>query len=450
MSGIVGIYDMEKGNVAEDFFFALNALQHRGEEGCGVHVEGKNGKRYTDRRRKQSANYAFGHTFPLMQMAEPYMAIGHTLYESSGDVQPGTSRLADRSLTLAMDGNLLGVDGYADRVIRDRLLHYLIEHNDDVSVASNVLMDEFRGRGSFNIVAVYKTPEIIRLIALRGRKGIKPMVYAEERNKLVIASESKVLAAIGMKSQDFEPGTVFDTAGTGSVASYHYRPINREPHMHCGFEWIYFADPTSIIEGFDVLEYRMGVGRKLAERCPYGVDFVCASPDSGRGVSMGFAQGLGAPYMDAAIIKNPGAKRTFQVEDPEERRMATWIKFHMNARVMKDKIIAIGDDSIVRGTVFRDGMLKKMRSLGAEKLYPVISCAPLRYPCYRDPTTTNFAAQGIEGSVEDVGKAVAKKIGADDVLYPTIKEMREFLPDDVCLACMDGKYPVDDKWLGKD
>lgn len=439
MSGIIGVFSKTDENVADDLFYALSALQHRGEEGCGVHIVGRKGD-YTERKKKQLVYYSFADMLPLFRMSDPRFGVGHTLYESSGDVQPGVSIKNGRKMTLAMDGNILGVDGYADRVLREMFLQYIIDSGDDTTVAARKIMDEFHGRGAFNMVAVYETGRKAKLIALRGPRGIKPMVYGEDEKKFVIASESKALDAIGMKPKDFEPGYVFDSENG-------FTEISTEPHMHCGFEWIYFADPTSLIEGFDVLGYRMGIGRKLAERCPYEIDIMVPSPDSGRGVSMGFAQRLNIPYMDAAIIKNPGAKRTFQVEDPEERKTALRTKFHMNSRVINGKRTGIGDDSIVRGGVIRDGMIAKMRAAGATKVYAVISCAPLRFPCYRDPTTTNFAAQGIDGSIEVVGKEVAKKIGADDVFYPTIEEMKQFLPGDVCLACMDGKYPIDDKWL---
>jgi amidophosphoribosyltransferase len=226
-----------------------------------------------------------------------------------------------------------------------------------------------------------------------------------------------------------------------------------QDHSHCFFEWIYFADPTSIIEKKSVYEVRKELGRILARRYVDrvgGIDFVMASPDSGRGVAIGFQQELSnllgkfIPYEEAAI-KNPGAKRTFQVEGEIERGLAASLKFFMNRDVVRGKKIAVGDDSIVRGTVFRDGMIRKLRRAGASEIYPVISCPPLVHACIKDPHGTGFAAHGFDGSLEEIGERVARKINADFVCYPSEKDMRTALGlEDICAACVNGCFPVNE------
>ena len=308
-------------------------------------------------------------------------------------------------------------------------------------------MDNLDGRGSYNLVAIVKdnqTEELV-LVGLRDPKGIKPLCIGNSGDTYIISSESKSLDGVGARLEgDVVPGEVILVGRNGLSR----QKLRDKKHAHCAFEWIYFADPTSTIEGKNVYAVRKALGKALAHKYPIDADVVIASPDSGRGVALGYAQASGKPF-EEAVIKNPGARRTFQVEDPEERRRAARSKFYISRDVIKDKKVILGDDSIVRGTVIRDGMINKLREYGARKIHLVISSPALCYPCFKDPRGKNYAAFGLKDMPsEEIGKLVAKKLGADSVSYPSIEIMEEIIGrKDLCKACMDGVYPVDEEYL---
>lgn len=451
MSGIFGVYSVEGDNVADELYLGTVALQHRGEEGCGISIDRREGF-YTPKEGKL-AYYFFRDKFNglngLRELA-PSAAIGHTLYESSGGLQPVEQWGENYMISLAMDGIMLGFGGKNDSVMRTLFSRYLDEKK-DFYAAGEKLMEKLKGKGSYCVVSLIQHYNEVNLVAFRDPKGIKPYCLGKKDDKYIVASESKALDGVEAEFiKDIEPGEMIVVSKEGLESKL----LVKDKHAHCFFEWIYFADPTSVIEGRDVLEVRKELGRRLARRYAnrVDVDLVMASPDSGRGVAIGFQQELCKiknkfiPYEEASV-KNPGAKRTFQVEDEEERKLAARVKFYMNKKVVKGKKVAVGDDSIVRGTVFKDGMIYKLNKAGAEKIYPIISCPALLHACIKDPKGTNFAAYGLEGTLEEIGEQVAEKLNADFVCYPTTEDMREAIGlDDLCEACINGIFPVDEKF----
>ncbi|MFH1326570.1 MAG: hypothetical protein ABIH59_00395 [archaeon] len=456
MSGVFGVYSVNGKNVADELLLGTVSLQHKGEEGCGISIPKKDGF-YTPKG-KQLAYYFFRDVtngLKGLREREPHTAIGHTLYENTGGLQPVEQWGENHMISLAMDGILLGFGGKNDSVLRTLFSRYLDETN-DFYLAIEILMKKLKGHGSYCVVALVRKGEEVNLVAFRGPKGIKPLCLGKKISgddvKYVVSSETKGLDAVGAQFiKDIEPGEAIVVSKNGLDS----KKLVEEEHKHCFFDWVYFADPTSTIEGKNVYEVRKELGRRVARRHLNklnDVDLVMASPDSGRGVAIGFQQELCKltnrfiPYEEASV-KNPGAKRTFQVEDEEERKLAANVKFFMNERVVKGKNVAVGDDSIVRGIVFRDGMIFKLRQAGAKKIYPIISCPALLYSCIKDPKGKNFVAFGLNGSVEELGEHVAKKIGADFVCYPTTEDLVGALGiKDICKACIDGQFPVDEKF----
>lgn len=477
MSGIFGIYSVDGENVADELLMGTVALQHRGEEGCGISIERREGF-YTPKD-KQLAYYFFrDKTNGLDGLRElaPSSAIGHTLYEATGGLQPVEEWGENYMISLAMDGILLGFGGKNDSVMRTLFSRYLDKTN-DFYAAGEKLMKKLQGKGSYCVASLVKNRNEASLVAFRDPKGIKPYCLGKKDDKYVIASESKVLDGVEADFiKDIEPGEMVIVSKKG----FDSKVLVKEKHAHCFFEWIYFADPTSTIEGRNVYEARKKLGRRLARRYvdKVDIDLVMASPDSGRGVAIGFQQELNRinierllktidkindaekikkclgeelfkifkDYEEAAV-KNPGAKRTFQVEKKQERKLTARVKFFIIENVVRGKKVAEGDDSIVRGTVNRDGMIYKIRRAGAEKIYLIISCPALLHACIKDPKGTDFAAYGLEGTVEEVGAQVAKKLNADFVCYPTMEDAREAIGlDDLCEACHSGVFPVDEEF----
>ncbi len=390
------------------------ALQHRGEEGCGISFDRRDGF-YTDTS-KQLAFYFFRDKTNgldgLRQLA-PTSAIGHTLYERSGGLQPVEQWGVSHLVSLAMDGVLLGFRGKTDSVMSTLFSRY-IDETDDFYEAGNRVMETLDGRGSYCVASLVKNSRGTSLVAFRDPRGIKPYCLGRKGEKFIVASESKAIDGIeGDFLKDIEPGEMIVVSKKGLES----KVLVKQQHAHCFFEWIYFADPTSVVEGKNVYEFRKQMGRRVADRYAdkIDVDLVMASPDSGRGVAIGFQQRLSElygrmiPYEESAV-KNPGSKRTFQVEDEEQRKLAARVKFFINEGVVGGRNIAVGDDSIVRGTVFRDGMIYKLRKAGAGKIYAVISCPALLHACIKDPRGASFIARGLDGAV---GEQVAGLLSYD-------------------------------------
>ena len=449
MSGIIGIFSVDGKNVTDDLFYGLTALQHRGEEGCGISIN--DGKYFHTMRSEGLVYYFLKDKLKSLEKMKPYAGIGHTLYERSGDLQPVEQWGEENvNISLAMDGVLLGFgEKKHDGVMRTMFLNHLKETGNFYSAVERV-MEKMEGRGPYNVVTLVRKGGNFYLIAFRDPKGIKPLCLGKKDGMYVVASETKALDIIEAAFvRDVEPGEMIIISKDGMKS----RVLKKEKHAHCAFEWVYFADPTSVIEGRNVYAVRKDLGKKLAKRYPIDIDLVMASPDSGRGVAIGYQQGLSElkktfiPFEEVSI-KNPGAKRTFQVENPEERSMAARVKFFVNREFVSGKKVAVGDDSIVRGTVFRDGMVYKLRSAGVREIILVISCPPLAHPCIKDPKSKTFAAQGLTGSVEEIGEKVAKKLNVNRVCYPTVKELDEAIGHaDTCKACFDGVYPVKKRFI---
>lgn len=442
MSGIVGVYSLDKKSIMETLFYGLTALQHRGEEGCGVSIAKDE---ILTKKGPSLVYYFLKDELAFLNAIEPYVGIGQTLYEERENIQPVEVKGKRFSLSLAMDGALVGFSENHDEVIKNIFLEHL-EGTGDIFTAAEKLMDNLQNRGSYSLVIMVKGPEGLSLVCLRDPKGIKPLSLGKRDNEYLVASETKALNAVEASFlKDVEPGEVIVISQKGLAS----KKLKDEEHAHCAFEWVYFADPTSSIEGRNVYLVRKKLGQALAEKYLLSIDMVIASPDSGRGVALGYAQALGKPF-EEAVVKNPGAKRTFQVEDPEERIKAARSKFYIIREMIKDKKVALGDDSIVRGTVVRDGMIYKLRKSGAKEVHLVISCPALCYPCFKDPQSKVYAAYGLHKMPPDeVGRLVAKKLGADSVCYPSVEILEQAISHPgLCRACMDGKYPVDARFLG--
>jgi amidophosphoribosyltransferase len=443
MSGVLGIYGIARPNIMEELFYGLCALQHRGEEGCGIAIASAAG--LLVKKAREPIYYFLKDELPFLEAIRPQAGIGHALYEGSSDLQPTRSYRGPWGVSLAMDGVLLGVPAPQERYVEGLLLDGL-EATGSMEEASRQTLAALDGHGSCSLVALVQRDGATVLLALRDPRGIKPLCLGEKEGCWLVASESKGLdGAEAELVRDIRPGELLLIGDTG-VSSLTLREA---PHQHCAFEWVYFADPTSAIEGRNVYLVRKALGRMLADAYPLDVDLVICSPDSGRGVALGYAQARGLPF-EEAVVKNPGAKRTFQVEDPEERGRAARAKFFINRDVISGRRVVLGDDSIVRGTVVREGMIAKLRRAGAREVHLLISCPALCYPCFKDPASRAYAAYGFQSlAAAEVGRRVAQKLGAESVCYPSVAMLEEAIGHEgLCRACMDGVYPVAAELLG--
>ena len=489
MSGIIGVYSVDGKNVFWDLSYGLIALQHRGDRGFGFAFDKhdsdpKNWFNHESERGLVFYDLVQNKPQKVRELYEssPKVGIGHTLYEKTGGLQPrGIWNGRGYDIMLAMDGVLLGYPA-RDEVVMRHIFSDSLGKADDFFIAGEMIMKELDGRGPYNVVANvrdYRNGEYY-LVAFRDPKGIKPLCIGSRGNNYAIASENKAFQNMDIDFvRDVEPGEMMVVSKKGVES----RVLVRQPHAHCAFEWIYFASPVSDIEERNVYLVRKELGRRLARRYPnIDIDQIICSPDSGRGVATGFQQeitrmrlqriledvrGIGDSekmirYLESslekafipfeeAVEKNPTAPRTFQVEDALLREIASKTKFYFNRHVLEGKKSGAGDDSIVRGSVFKYGMAPKAKQCGAKGFGAIISCPPLSHACVKDPGGKTFAALGMRGDVREIGENVAKKLEMDFVLYPDERDLDNAIGlNDTCKACFNGKYPVNEEFIPHD
>ncbi len=489
MSGILGVYSVDCKSVVDESILGSIGLQHRAARDGGSGLCYDDGARFRLIRERGTRASDLISMEKLNQLREVGYgsAIAHNLYEKQQSLQPTFAPGENQNIVMGMDGTLLGFDSPSDAILKMKFSRNLDEFSEGgsdfpscVYHASEKLMNELDGRGSYNAVMLVRNKGGVSMVAIRDPKGIKPLCIGtiEDGRKYVVASESKALDMIGANLLgDVTPGTstVIDRKGI-----HESDVLLERKHAHCDFEWIYFASPISTIEGRNVYLVRKELGAKLARRYGNGHgDMILASPDSGRGCAIGYQQelfkmnvekilaaveGMGsvAEVMDylqqnlngamvpfeEAIEKNQGAPRTFLIEDDAARRWASLYKFSINQAVVSGHDPDVAEDSVVRGTVFRYGISDKAKARGAGKVSGIVSCPPLRCPCIKDPRGKDFAAQGIDGPIEEVGRQIAANIGVDRVCYPTHAELREAVGiNDTCDACFTGNYPISTEFL---
>jgi amidophosphoribosyltransferase len=276
------------------------------------------------------------------------------------------------------------------------------------------------------------------VIAVRDPWGLRPLVIGKGDNATAIASESCALDALGMKVvRDVRPGEIVSIGD-----SIEYFQGRKEQTAHCMFEYVYFARPDSIINEVSVYEVRRNLGRILAMESPVDADIVVAVPDSGTTAAIGFSQESKIPYGEG-LMKNRYLGRTFIMPKQKDRENGVKIKLNPIKSEIEGKRVVLVDDSIVRGTTIRR-IVNLLREHGAKEVHVRISCPPIRYPCYYGidmQTYEEFIAQ------KKNVKAIEKEIGADSLAYISHEGLTNAigLHDKLCLACLNGEYPIKDE-----
>lgn len=448
--GIFGIYDPSATrDVASSTYYGLFALQHRGQESCGIAVNDRGV--ITSYKDVGLVRDVFTKE-ELAKLGRGQIAIGHTRYSTFGTVnqtnaQPLVVRHIKGQLALAHNGNLtnapelrkkLELQGaifhttndseiIAYEIIQERL------HTKSIEEAVENVMDILEGAYSM----VVMSPE--KLVAARDMTGFRPLVMGELSNgEIVFASETCALDSLGAKYvKDLEAGeiVVVDKTGIRSITS-HIKPIK---HM-CVFEYVYFARPDSIIEGVSVHEARKNAGRILAKEHPVDADVVIGVPDSGLDAALGFAQESGIPY-ETGFAKNKYIARTFIQPAQGQRENAVKMKLNVISSVVKDKRVVMVDDSIVRGTTSAR-IVALLKDAGAKEVHVRISAPPFVSPCYYGTdidSKKNLIA--CKYSLEEI----AMIIGADSLGYLSVEGVKEMAKNpkcEFCVGCFTEHYPA--------
>ena len=451
--GVFGIYDKAgTEDVAVAVYSALYALQHRGQESCGMAVN-EDGV-ITGHRDLGLVNEVFTpQVMETMRKPEARMATGHVRYATAGsrvraNAQPMIVRHGRGTMALCHNGNLTNAVQLRNALENDgaifhgssdtEVICYLLTRNrlrhKSIEQAVSATMEQLEGAYSLIIMSSTK------LIAVRDPRGYRPLCIGTlPGGGYAFASESCALDAVGAALlRDVEPGeiVVADANGLRSIKDH----CSRKPSQMCVFEYIYFARPDSTIEGCSVHEARMQAGRFLAQEHPVDADVVIGVPDSGLDAALGYAEASGIPY-GIGFIKNKYIGRTFIQGSQKQRENSVRIKLNVIASTVRDKRVVLVDDSIVRGTTSAR-IIKLLRDAGAKEVHFRVSAPPFKYPCYFG---TDIPDQKLLVATGRTVDQINEIIGADTLGYLSTEHVVQLAPGagcGFCTACFTGQYAV--------
>lgn len=449
--GVFGIFNREAESVdtARCVYYALYALQHRGQEACGIAVnDGNLISLYKD---LGLVHEVFDEK--ILSGMKGSIAIGHARYSTTGgnnrrNIQPLGVDYIKGSLVIAHNGNVsnaallrqeLEQQGAVFQCTSDtEVIAFLIakERLTANSVEEAVARVAPRLEGSFSLLVM--SPK--KLIALRDPKGMRPLCMGHLGKSPVFASESCALDSIGASfDRDVRPGEliVVDESGEHVMES----GINPDASKCalCVFEHIYFARPDSVIDGQSVYQARLEAGRILARSHPVQADLVIGVPDSGLAAAIGFAQESGIPYGEG-LVKNRYIGRTFIQPTQNGRESAVSIKLSALRRSVEGKRVVMIDDSIVRGTTMRQ-IVDLLKKAGATEVHVRISAPEFLWPCYYG---TDIDDRSQLASVKFTHEELTERIGADSLGFLPLAQVKEIAKDsklNFCTACFSGDYP---------
>jgi len=449
--GVFGIYSKDPAvDVAREAYLALYALQHRGQQSCGIAVNDR-GVISSYKELGLVPDVFSQKAFDTLGQGQ--MAMGHCRYSTQGGVtrenaQPLVAKYIKGTLAIAHNGTIINAAAIRTAIEKDGALFqtsndaevilYTIAkervktHNVEEAVVN--MMSIVKGAYSIVIMSPRK------LIAARDPYGFRPLCMGRIGDSVIFASESCALNALGATfERDIEPGevVVVDENGVKSLKAKEAKPYGL-----CVFEHIYFARPDSIIDGCSVHEARQQAGRFLAREYPVEADLVCGVPDSGLSAAEGYAKESGIP-LGTAFIKNRYIGRTFIQPTQAERARAVQIKLNALRSEVEGKRIVLVDDSIVRGTT-TDKTIKLLKDAGAKEVHMRISSPPFVAPCYFGtdvPSKGNLIACRM--SVDEI----RRHIGADTLGFLSLESVKKIATSkfgaSFCIGCFTEEYPLD-------
>jgi amidophosphoribosyltransferase len=442
--GVFGIYAPEH-DVARLTYFALYALQHRGQESAGIAT--CDSGHITTQRDLGLVSQVFDER--SLRALTGVSALGHVRYSTtgrsgSGDNSQPVYRDDRRAIALAHNGNLINAvelfnelsgEGVGFRSTSDsEIIAALIARHpaDRIEDAVAAVMERLSGAYSTAIL----TAEGI--VGFRDPAGLRPLCLGQLEDRYVVASESCALDIIGAKLlREVQPGELVSIGERGIETR---QVVESERHALCVFEHIYFSRPDSVLEGRTLQSVRGRMGEILAHEAPVEADMVISVPDSGNAAAKGFARASGIPQ-DDGLIKNRYVARTFIEPGQELRHHGLRMKFNPLPEVVRGKRLVVVDDSIVRGNTTRQ-IVRMLRDAGASEVHLRISAPPIRHPCHYGidmSTREEMIAHGRDAP------EIASVLGADSLAYLSLEGVYEAVgtPRNThCDACFTGEYPL--------
>ncbi len=441
MCAIVGVYGDE--DAVKIAYYALFSMQHRGQESTGISsADGKKIRLVKDR---GLVTEVFNQD--ILKRLEGCCAIGHNRYSTAGDdsildAQPVFARYKLGEISVAHNGNLVNKYEVRNRLINrgaifqtgmdtENIVHLIAKSQEDkLEARIKDMLKKIEGAYCLAIQSRSK------MFVIRDRFGIRPLSLGRLKNGTwIVASETCAFDLVGAEFiRDVRPGEMITfEKGKEPFSEQIFKPDYRP----CAFEYIYFARPDSIIDGKNVYDMRLKMGRQLAKEQPADIDLVLPVPDSGVAAARGFADGLGVPF-EMGIVRNHYVGRTFIEPTQEIRELKVKLKLSPIRRVIEGKRVAIVDDSLVRGTTSKQ-IVKMLKDAGATEVHMRIAAPEIKYPCrYGIDTPTKEELISTKYSPSKI----AKNMGADSLGFLSIEGLKKSLGDDrrYSLVSFDGDY----------
>ncbi len=449
--GVFGVWSPVNKPVPRDVYLGLYALQHRGQESCGIAVSCDGVFHH------HKGDGLVGEVFDrqrLDRLGRGNIAVGHVRYSTTGgknhnNIQPIVISHMKGNMALCHNGNLVNArslrakhelsggifHGTADT---ETIVYTIVAERLRVSATEEAVHRTMKQlQGAYSCVLMTAT----KLIAFRDPNGFRPLCYGQAPDgSWVVSSESCALDAVDARLiRDIDPGEILIFSKDGVVSD---RRLCEKENSLCVFEYIYFARPDSVIEGASVHAARLQAGRFLAQEAPVEADVVIGVPDSGIDAALGYARESGIPY-GVGFLKNKYIGRSFIAPSQDMRETAVRIKLNVIADTVRDKRVVLIDDSIVRGTT-SERIVRLLREAGAKEVHMRISSPPFRFPCFFGTdvdSRENLIACRLH-SVEEI----AEEIGADSLAYLTVDAAHRLAGRTGCRycdGCFTGCYPIE-------
>lgn len=449
--GVFGAYSMEGSDVASDIYYGLFALQHRGQESCGIAVIDTYGQRKVlSKKGVGLVNDVFDEE--ELGTLKGNLGVGHVRYATSGgarveNAQPLVINYVKGTLSIAHNGHLVNAVElrkeleYTGAIFQTTIDSEVIAYHiararlqaDRAEDAIKLAMKKIKGAYAL----VVSSPR--KLIGARDPWGLKPLCIGKRDDTYFLASESCAIASVGGTFvRDVEPGEIVSFTKRGIISDTEMC-VEPQKHARCIFEYIYFARMDSVIDNINVYHSRILAGKALAKSYPVDADLVVGVPDSGLVAAKGYAEESGIPY-GMAFHKNSYVGRTFIKPKQSQRVSSVKIKLNVIAEVVKGKRIIMVDDSIVRGTTSAN-IIKMLKRAGATEVRVRISSPPFLYPCYFGtdvPSNDQLIAHS------HTSNEICEMIGADSLGYMELDKLPEIVNDlTFCDGCFTGNYPME-------
>lgn len=449
--GVFGMYDFDGNDVAQSIYYGLFALQHRGQESCGIAVSDTAGPkgRVLSAKGMGLVNEVF--TPEDLEKLQGNIGVGHVRYSTAGastreNAQPLVLNYIKGALGLAHNGNLVNApalrreleyDGaiFQTTIDSEVIAYHIARQRVKCDTVEDAVINALRKvQGSYSLIVM--SPR--KLIGVRDPYGFRPLCVGKRDNAYVLASESCALDTIGAEFvRDVEPGEMVVISKEKGIESR--RDMCQKEHGRCIFEYIYFARPDSVIDGMSVYQSRIIAGRCLAKDSPVEADLVVGVPESGNAAALGYSLESGIPY-GTAFIKNGYVGRTFIKPKQSQRESSVRVKLNVLKDAVKGKRVIMIDDSIVRGTT-SDRIVCMLKEAGAKEVHVRISSPPFLYPCYFGtdvPDSESLIA--FHHTVDEI----CKMIGADSLAYLKKERLPELTGGkQYCHGCFTGKWPIE-------